>query len=495
MNKIAINPLPVQSSTRALTEAFMDSVRRLALLRAQTPESDFSLSSVNPVRIVIAYSGGRDSTALLSVAAECFGREHQSEISAITAVYINHGLSENAQKWGKICRNRCKKLGIDFQEISVYVSKASPQGIEAAAREARYRALYKVARELGADAVFTAHHLEDQLETFLISWMRGSGLEGLASLAPVRDLTVGKGEPVKLVRPFLHIRRQVINALVKERQLHYVEDESNADTHYLRNLLRNEVFPILAKARSGWQEAADRSIQNIAEASDIIKDLSVKDQRLCLNESDNSLSIKALRTLSQERQALVIRSWLRVNGIRYPNKAKLTETLRQIHESNTDTKLAIRFENKEMRRWGMKLILTNSAIKRPIAALDCDFVWNGESAISFPTWSGSIRFVPCKEGEEGFDAELLKKGKLQLRARRGGEKLKLYALRPSRNLKHLYQAAKIPPFERVKLPLLWLNNTLIFAAGLGSDIRHFAETDLVHNRVRLVWVPDKNLLD
>ena len=103
--------------------------------------------------------------------------------------------------------------------------------------------------------------------------------------------------------------------------------------------------------------------------------------------------------------------------------------------------------------------------------------------------------IQGQEGEEGFEVDALKAGSLHLRARRGGEKLKLYALRPSRNLKHLYQSAKIPPFERVKLPLLWLNETLIFAAGLGSDIRHFAETDLVHNRVRLVWVPHKNLLD
>ena len=485
----------VQSSTKALADAFMDSVRRLALMRAQTPESDFSLSSVSPVRIVIAYSGGRDSSALLSVAAECFQKAHQSEISSVTAVYIDHGLSENAQKWGKTCRARCKKLGIDFQEVSVFVSKASPQGIEAAAREARYRALYKVARELGADAVFTAHHLDDQLETFLIAWMRGSGLEGLASLAPVRDLTVGKAEPVKLVRPFLHIPRQTINTYVKDKRLRFIEDESNSDTRFLRNLLRSDVFPVLAKARSGWQEAADRSIQHIADAANIIKELAIEDKGLCLNESDNSLSIKALRELSQERQALVIRSWLKENGIRYPNKAKLTETLRQIRESDTDTKLAIRFENKEMRRWGMKLILTDSAGKRPIAAMDRDFVWKGEDALSFPAWGGSLHFVPCKEGEEGFDAELLMKGKLQLRARRGGEKIKLYALRPSRNLKHLYQAAEIPPFERVKLPLLWLDNTLIFAAGLGCDIRHFAETDLIHNRVRPVWVPDKNLLD
>lgn len=483
------------AAKKTLTEAFMASVRAVAQARTKGKANEFTLSTVSPVRLVIAYSGGRDSAALLTIAAASLKQTRQSEISSITAVYINHGLSENADEWGKLCAEQCKKLAIPFEEVCVFVSRASRQGLEAAAREARYRALYKKAVELKADAVMTAHHLDDQLETFLISWMRGSGLEGLSSLPPMRDLAFGKGVPVMLARPFLQIEREAINAYVKSQHLSFVEDESNTDTRYLRNLIRNKVFPVLAEAREGWKEAADRSIQNISAASDILKDLALEDTRLCLNASDNSLSIKALRNLTKERQALVVRTWLKHNKIRYPSKAKLTETLRQIFESDTDTKLAIRFEGKELRRWGMKLILTDVVGKRPIAALDQDFVWKGEASVSFPAWGGSLCFIPCQEGEEGFDVDALKAGSLHLRARRGGEKLKLYALRPSRNLKHLYQAAKIPPFERVKLPLLWLNDTLIFAAGLGSDIRHFAETDLVHNRVRLVWVPHKNLLD
>ncbi len=483
------------SNKMTLIDAFMASVRDVSQARMKTEASEFSLSTVSPVRLVIAYSGGRDSAALLSIAAASLKQAHQSEISSITAVYINHGLSENADLWGKICAEQCKKLGIPFEEIRVFVSRASRLGLEAAAREARYRALYKRAVALKADAVMTAHHLDDQLETFLISWMRGAGLEGLSSLPCTRDLSFGKGQPVTLARPFLQIERETITAYVKSQHLRFVEDESNTDTRYLRNLIRNKVFPVLAEARTGWKEAADRSIRNIATASEILKDLALEDTRHCLNASDNSLSIKALRELSEDRQALVVRTWLKQNKIRYPSKAKMTETLRQICESDTDTKLAIRFEGKELRRWGMKLILTDAVGKRPIAALDQDFVWKGEASVSFPLWGGSLCFIPCREGQEGFDADILKKGPLRLRARRGGEKIKLYALRPSRNLKLQYQVAKIPPFERIKLPLVWLNDTLIFAAGLGSDIRYFAETDLIHNRVRLVWVPHKNLLD
>lgn len=75
-----------------------------------------------------------------------------------------------------------------------------------------------------------------------------------------------------------------------------------------------------------------------------------------------------------------------------------------------------------------------------------------------------------------------------------GEKLKLWALRPSRNLKHLYQALKIPSFERGALPLLWLGGRLIFAAGLGGDVRYIADPELIRERIKLEWVPDKPLL-
>ena len=94
----------------------------------------------------------------------------------------------------------------------------------------------------------------------------------------------------------------------------------------------------------------------------------------------------------------------------------------------------------------------------------------------------------------GLDANLLREGKLEVRPRKGGEKIKLYRLRPSRNLKHLFQAVGVPSFERSKLPLVWLNDRLVYAAGLGTDVRMYADPVLSPERVRLVWVPDKPLL-
>ena len=105
-----------------------------------------------------------------------------------------------------------------------------------------------------------------------------------------------------------------------------------------------------------------------------------------------------------------------------------------------------------------------------------------------------MRFETCGPDEDGFDAEWLKSAPICVKARRGAEKIKLHRLRPSRNLKYHYQAADIASFERPSLPLVWFNDRLIFAAGLGADVRYYADKDLVPNRVRLVWIPDKPLL-
>ena len=480
--------------SRKLTGKFLDSVHALALNRSFTEGENFALRSINPLKIIIAYSGGRDSSALLNVAVRAFKRANQIEIASITAVHIHHGLSENADAWAEHCKKRAKSLGIGFRLEKVYVPKTSSLGVEASAREARYRALYAVAEELSADAIFTAHHMDDQLETFLIQWMRGTGLEGLAGMSETRNAQK-KGSAIALCRPWIDISREEIDAYVKQERLNYVEDESNSDSHYVRNLIRNEIFPILNRARSGWKISAFRTIHNVAVASYVIKELAKEDAIYALDASQKSLSIEKLRNLSPERQALTLRFWLNKEGIRSPSKAKLEETLTQIRETSTDTKLSIRFGGKEMRRWGNNLVLIESTLKRSFKDQDVTIHWNGEETIEIPIWQGQLHFEPCKDAEDGFDAELLRAGTLFVRARRGGEKLKLHSLRPSRNLKQLYQEAHIPPFERERLPLIWLDKELIYVAGLGSEIRLLADADLIHNRIRLIWTPNKTLLD
>ena len=469
---------------------------------AVQPNQEFTLQPVNPVRIVAAYSGGRDSTALVEALARLKNSPRQTRIAAVTVVHVHHGLSKNADAWAEHAQAACARWKLPLVVEHVYVNPRASSGEEPAAREARYRALLKVAHSVGADVIMTAHHLDDRLETFLIQWIRGAGPEGLAAMSPVKPLETARtptagsdsaGEIV-LARPWLDVSGAEIAEFAKRTKLSWVEDESNGDSRFLRNLIRNEMLPHLDEVRPGWRAAAARSITLVAQASEVINTVGEDDCARCRAGTDRTLNIAKLLALPVARQSLCLRSWLTAAGLRAPSLSRTRDILRQLRDSRTDTRLSVRIESMEIRRWGADIVLRPSEKDAGCNVQVRDLVWTGEAELSLGVWGGVLRFETCAPDEDGIDAALLKKGPLQVRPRKGGEKIKLHRLRPSRHLKHLYQAAGVPAFERSLLPLVWLDGRLVFAAGLGTDVREFADRDLVPERIRLVWVPDRPLL-
>ncbi len=478
---------------KALVEEAVESVRER---RAARPDAAFSLEPVSPVRIVFAFSGGRDSTALLDIVSRIFHAPGQTSIAALTVVHVHHGLSPNADSWVEHAREFCKERRLPLVVERVYVNPHAAEGIEAAARQARYRVLLRVARKEGANIIMTAHHQDDRIETFLIQWLRGAGPEGLAAMSPVRTLESVQGPlPIVLVRPWLTVSGEEIARYARQAQLDWVEDESNTDTRFLRNLIRQELLPHLDKARPGWRAAAARSVSLVAQASQLISSIGEEDLAYCAGSNPAAINISRLLKLSVQRQAMCVRAWLSHAGIKAPSKARLDEMLRQIRQTHGTSRMCFLVGGKEVRRWGENLVLVNvPAPVRAVDALQMTLDWRGEPELSLGLWGGVLRFEPCDANEDGIDGRRLREGRLEVRPRKGGEKIKLHRLRPSRNLKQLYQAAKIPAFERSRLPLVWLDGSLIFAAGLGADVRKFADRELVAERVRLVWVPDEPLI-
>ncbi|WP_337389098.1 tRNA lysidine(34) synthetase TilS, partial [Duodenibacillus massiliensis] len=170
-------PTPAQH----LTELVKAAVDAVAERRAASPAEVFCLRPVNPVRIVAAFSGGRDSTALVDILAKLYHKPHQTQIAEITVVHVHHGLSVNADAWAEHAKAMCEKWRLPLRIEKVYVNRQSPAGIEAAAREARYHTLKRIAHETNSDVIMTGHHLDDRIETFFIQWMRGAGPEGLSA--------------------------------------------------------------------------------------------------------------------------------------------------------------------------------------------------------------------------------------------------------------------------------------------------------------------------
>ena len=434
------------------------------------------------VTVALALSGGRDSMALLNLLAR-LAATRGTCVRRVVAIHVHHGLSRNADAWLAHCESECARFGVPLIARRVEVKRRG-RGLEAAAREARYSALADAAREAGARIVMTAHHRDDRLETFLLQWMRGAGLDGLAAFPAARTFS---GD-LQLLRPLVDVARSDIERYVEIRALPYVEDDSNDDVALLRNAIRRDVLPRLDALRPGFRAAAARSVDLVAEAAEAMRSVAANDYAACADDApEGMLRLDRLAALPAARQTGVLRAWLADQHIQAPSRARLLEVLDQARNARSDARLLVRLGSHEVRRYRGLLLL------KPIDDANRDsyvLQWREEDEVPLPSWGGVLKFIAV-DGE-GFDPAWLRAEPLEVRPRGGGERFKPHPSRPSKTLKRLFQDAGIAEFERGRLPLLWRNGELIFVAGLGADVRF---TDRDGDRVAIEWEPDASLLE
>src|SRR5690606_2720528 len=135
--------------------------------------------------------------------------------------------------------------------------------IQMAARDLRYNWFNELSASLGFDYVLTAHHINDDLETFLINFIRGTGLEGLTGIKPENE---------KVIRPLLKFSRREIEAFAREKKIHWREDSSNLDSKYLRNQIRNEIVPRMENINPQLLESFEKTQSHLRESYDLVED-------------------------------------------------------------------------------------------------------------------------------------------------------------------------------------------------------------------------------
>ena len=168
-------------------------------------------------RVTLALSGGVDSVVLLDLLSK-LSRPLGFSLSAI---HINHQISPHASDWADFCSHLCAQKQVPIQIKKVRVARRSGQGLEAAARAARYRAF----AELECDFLLLAHHLDDQVETLMQNLLRGSGLLGASGMPEIRlQALLGEGQHLTLFRPLLAVPRSLLLAYAQQHDLKWIED-------------------------------------------------------------------------------------------------------------------------------------------------------------------------------------------------------------------------------------------------------------------------------
>lgn len=418
------------------------------------PLIEGALAEVPPGRPVwIALSGGLDSCLLLSLVV----RAAHVHPRPVYAVHVNHDLQAAATDFERHCRTLCSRLGVPLFVEKVRV-ETSGEGIEAAAREARYAAFAK--RVPAGETLWLAQHGSDQAETLLLAALRGSGVRGLAGMPGERQW---RGR--RLVRPLLGYARDEIEREALRQALTWIEDPSNQDIDLDRNFLRQRVMPLLASRWPAAHLVLARSASLAGEADCLLNELAAGDLEAA-GGVPGRLPVALLLSLSEARRRLLIRHACQRMNLPTPPAARLATLLAQL-DTRVDAQVLVAWPGGEARRWRHDLYL-RAPLNEPPADWQTD--WDGRPGLQTPVGRIAYRVQP---------GAVAPAGALRLSLRHGGETLRI-AGRGRRDVKRLLQEAGIPPWERSRQLLAWHGDTLVAVLGVavaeGWRMRQVAES-------------------
>ncbi|RKT50042.1 tRNA(Ile)-lysidine synthase [Azonexus fungiphilus] len=282
----------------------------------------------------LALSGGRDSVVLLHLLAG------ELVPGRLRAIHVDHGLSPNAGAWADFCRSTCAALAVPLQVVPVHVERSSAQGLEAAARAARYAAF--AAHLPPAADLLLAQHRGDQAETLLFNLLRGSGLAGAAAMREVRTQA-----GLRLLRPLLDVPRAAIDAYAAAHGLTWIDDESNDDRRFSRNFLRHEVLTVIAARFPGVEANLAQAAGHFGEAVDLLDEVAASDWAAV--RVGDAAALDGLRRLSFARLKNLLRWRLRQLGWQPPVAARLDEFARQLLVAAPDRHPELRLPAGRMR--------------------------------------------------------------------------------------------------------------------------------------------------
>lgn len=401
------------------------------------------LASGSPVsRYLLALSGGLDSVVLAHAAA------NGGTARPLHAIHVNHGLHSDSQDWADHCVRIAAEFGIECTVLDVVVGDDG--GPEAAARQARYAA-FESAMAPG-DWLLSAHHQDDQGETLLLNLLRGSGPAGIAGIPALRHFGQGM-----LARPLLDVTHQALTDYADAHALRWIDDPSNEESVFDRNYLRHDVLPRL-DAR--WRNVSDRlasSARLAREANDLLVEIANVDLESLADRPDR-IRIKKLAALSRPRQANAIRRAAFLAGLASPGRVHVQEILAQILDAREDALPVVRWPGGEARRYRGGLYLLPGLPQPTFDGATLDGVCNlgpGMGRLELSTGMG-------------LSADTVAAG-LRLRARAGGEKIRLLDQKHTKKIKKLLQEHGVVPWMRDRLPLVYSGEQLVAVADLWTE--------------------------
>ena len=405
-------------------------------------------------RLWVALSGGLDSTVLLHALTEV--RRQRLLSGDLAALHVNHGLGAAAPAMAEAASRLARSLDVALWRLRVYPARRN----ETAAREARYAAFQAMLQP--GDMLLTAHHRDDQAETFLLQALRGHGVAGCAAMPAVAPL--GRGV---LGRPLLEVPRAALLAYARRHGLRWIEDPGNEQLDVPRNALRHSILPALDGIVPDARTSLSRAAAQAAQAASLLAQLAWEDLAGAVPEPDK-LDWRALGHLGGLRRRNAVHHWLKAGGLHLAMPA-LDELVRQIEQAGMDRQPLLRSRGLEVGFYrGMLHLLAD---RREDAVPQREVLsWpEPRQPLSLPAGRGQL-VLRWDGASGGVQPALLQQG-WTVRLRRGGERLHLPGRRHRHAVKDLLQQHAIPPWQRRLMPLVYVDDELAAVPGVAVGAR------------------------
>ncbi len=407
--------------------------------------------------LLVAFSGGVDSTVLLQLLVAL---RASKQLHTLSAVHINHGLSDYAADWSDHCESICEQLSVPLVVRKVAIESSAD--IELQARNLRYQVFEELLPENGC--LLMGHHQDDQAETLLFRLFRGSGVDGLAGIPFSRML--GRG---KLLRPMLSFSRKQIEDCAKLNQFTHIEDDSNTDQAYTRNYLRHSLIPEVERQWPGVNSRLAMLADELKEARELIGDVVEAEYEKVAVVSPGAvwgnqdlIAVDRIQALPFNRVNRVLRFWLNRYQCSMPDRRHLEIIVSEILGAREDGEPCFKLAEFEVRRSGNFLVLLKS---HQVDFLPVETHWKPSEKPRLMLPDGSFLTINGSQSVDYLGIEITVKYREHLS---DGLKIRVAGRSGSKTVKRWLQEYRVPPWMRNRIPFLFVGDRMIAAASLWS---------------------------
>lgn len=432
-------------------------------------------------KLIVGVSGGADSICLLFVLLEL-----QKKIPfEMIVVHLNHGIrGADADADERYVKKVCEThhlLCVVYSENVELIAKKRKQSTEEAGRDVRREIFQKTLRDYHGTKIAVAHHMNDSAETFLMNLARGTGMKGLGGIKPVTG---------EYIRPLLCLERAEIEEYLKQQQIFYCEDVTNAGDEYTRNRIRNHVIPYLEqKINIKTVSHISETMRQLQEVQQYLEEQTDLYYTTCVKEQNGEFVIleeeykkvpnvlqpliikKALAKLAQKEKDIEEVHLQSVQGLMEKQVGKQVDLPYELLAKRAYEGVAIRKkENVDTETVSFDILFSSGN-------REC-FSWNGKTIVC-ELLEASLLTSEQKSGGEWFDYDIITQ-RVCLRTRRSGDYITIHSDGRTQKLKSFFINEKVPQEERNKILLLADGNHVLWIDGFRTNCRYHVTENTKH---------------